>query len=173
MKICLQEGTKGAPFYEQKWAAKQRRASKTRFCEWRGWTVMIYRTAAGCSKSMHPAAVLAFWGYSSLVPFCVQIPCLHENLNAEGYEGSAILWAKRAAKQRRASKTRFCEWRGWTVTISGKAQEFLWITGCQFLFFPLYFSGHSLCGLWGHKSTKQSDINTQNSESTERTIWVF
>ena len=36
MKICLQEGTKGAPFYEQKGAAKQRRASKTRFCEWRG-----------------------------------------------------------------------------------------------------------------------------------------
>ena len=29
--------------------------------------------------------------YNSLVPFCIQIPCLHENLNAEGYEGSAIL----------------------------------------------------------------------------------
>ena len=29
--------------------------------------------------------------YSSLVPFCVQISCLHENLNAKGYEGSAIL----------------------------------------------------------------------------------
>ena len=122
---------------------------------------------------MQYAEIQIFFCYSSLVPFWVQIPCLHENLNSEGYEGSAILWAKRAAKQRRASKTRFCEWRGWTVTISGKAQEFLWITGCQFLFFPLYFSGHSLCGLWGHKSTKQSDINTQNSESTERTIWVF
>ena len=32
--------------------------------------------------------------YSSLVPFWVQIPCLHENLNSEGHEGSAILWAK-------------------------------------------------------------------------------
>ena len=29
--------------------------------------------------------------YSSLVPFFIQIPCLHENLNAKGYEGSAIL----------------------------------------------------------------------------------
>ena len=30
-KICCQEGTKGAPFHEQKCAAKQREASKMRF----------------------------------------------------------------------------------------------------------------------------------------------
>ena len=36
MKICLHECTKGAPSYEQKGAAKQRRATKWRFCEWRG-----------------------------------------------------------------------------------------------------------------------------------------
>ena len=32
-----------------------------------------------------------FLCHSSLVSFWVQIPCLHENLNSEGYEGSAIL----------------------------------------------------------------------------------
>ena len=36
MKICLHECTKGAPFHEQKGAAKQRKALKARFCEWRG-----------------------------------------------------------------------------------------------------------------------------------------
>ena len=36
MKICLHECTKGAPFHEQKRAAKQRRALKVRFCEWCG-----------------------------------------------------------------------------------------------------------------------------------------
>ena len=30
---------------------------------------------------------------------------------------------------------------------SSLSRYFLCITGCQFLFFPLYFSGHSLCGL--------------------------
>ena len=32
-----------------------------------------------------------FLCHSSLVSFWVQIPCFHENLNSEGYEGSAIL----------------------------------------------------------------------------------
>ena len=36
MKICLHEYAKGAPFYEQKGAAKQRKALKARFCEWCG-----------------------------------------------------------------------------------------------------------------------------------------
>ena len=35
MKICLHECAKGAPFHEQKRAAKQRKALKARFCEWR------------------------------------------------------------------------------------------------------------------------------------------
>ena len=49
---------------------------------------------------------------------CGQIPCSHENLPTRNHEGSAILWAKGAAKQRKASKMRFYEWRVWTVNIT-------------------------------------------------------
>ena len=45
-----------------------------------------------------------------------QISCSHENLLTKRYEGSATLWAKIAAKQRKASKMRFYKWRVWTAT---------------------------------------------------------
>ena len=40
------------------------------------------------------ASYSIFISYSSLVPFCKQISCSHENLLTKRYEGSATLWAK-------------------------------------------------------------------------------
>ena len=55
---------------------------------------------------------IQIWYYSSLAASWEQISHLRENLLPGNYEGSAISWAKGAAKQRKASKMRFCEWNG-------------------------------------------------------------
>ena len=55
---------------------------------------------------------IQIWYYSSLVASWEQISRLRENLLPGNYEGSAISWAKGAAKQRKTSKMRFREWNG-------------------------------------------------------------